>query len=112
MDPEEKMYLSQIPKAQPSRFQAKSISKVLDRLFLEKGYANQQSREELLAAWEHAVGPMLSSQSKVGQLKRGVLHVFPANEIIRSELNFLKAKALALLQKELPGMKIRGIKVN
>lgn len=112
MNDEEKMYLNQIPKPPPSRLYARSISQVLDRLFLEKGYANEQSRDELLTAWEQAVGPVLSSQSKVGMIKRGMLQIFAANEIIMSELDFQKAKALKSLQKSVPEMKIRGLKFH
>ena len=109
---EDDWYLSQIPKPAPSRIHARSVSQVLDRLFLEKGYANEQSREELLTAWEKAVGPVLCSQSKVGLLKRGMLQIFAANEIIMSELDFQKAKALKSLQQSLPEMKIRGLKFH
>ena len=108
---EEQMYLSQVPKPLPSRFQAKSVSRILDRLFLEKGYAAEQSRELICEQWELAVGINLSSQSKVGQIRRGVLNVFAANEIVRSELEFQKSKALKCLQTALPAMQIKGVKI-
>jgi hypothetical protein len=109
---DEKVFLSQIPKAQPSRYQAKSISSIIDRLMLEKGYSAQQSRDLIEEQWRLAVGSLLSSQSKVGQIKRGVLQIFAANEIVRSELEFEKSKALRLLQAELPTMRITGVKIH
>lgn len=109
---EDEIYLSQIPKALPSRYQAKSVSRVLDRLFLEKGYANEQSRESLAQAWQDAVGPSLSGQSKVGHVKRGTLQIYAANEIVRSELEFMKSKALASIQAMLPEMNIRSLKIH
>jgi hypothetical protein len=109
---DEKVFFSQIPKAQPSRYQAKSISSIIDRLMLEKGYSVQQSRDLIEEQWRLAVGSLLSSQSKVGQIKRGVLQIFAANEIVRSELEFEKSKALKLLQAELPTMRITGVKIH
>ena len=109
---EEEIYLSQIPKAAPSRYQAKTVSRVLDRLFLEKGYANEQSRDSLVQAWQDAVGQSLGGQSKVGQVKRGALQIYAANEIVRSELEYLKSKALASVQATLPEMKIQSLKIH
>lgn len=109
---EEDIILSQIPKAVPSRYQAKTVSRVLDRLFLEKGYANEQSREAMVQAWVEAVGPGLSSQSKVGKLTRGALQIYAANEIVRTELEYMKTKALAAMQAALPEMNIRSFKIH
>lgn len=109
---DEKAFLSQIPKPQPSRLHAKSIASIIDRLMLEKGYSAEQSRDLIEEKWRLAVGSLLSSQSKIGQIKRGVLQIFAANEIVRSELEFEKGKALKLLQSELPTMRITGIKVH
>ncbi|XZE33624.1 DUF721 domain-containing protein [Pirellulaceae bacterium SH501] len=109
---EEEIFLNQIPKAIPSRYQAKTVSRVLDRLFLEKGYANEQSRDALLQAWTDAVGPGLSGQSRVGQLKRGALQIYASNEIVRTELEYMKTKALASLQASLPEMNIRSLKIH
>jgi hypothetical protein len=40
------------------------------------------------------------------------LQIFAANEIVRSELEFEKSKALKLLQAELPTMRITGVKIH
>jgi hypothetical protein len=109
---EEEMYLSQIPKALPSRLRPKSISSVLNRLFVERGYAVQQSRDLLEEKWKEAVGELLSAQSKVGQIKRGQLQVYAANDIVRSELEYQKAKALQHMQSQLPDMRITGIRIH
>jgi predicted nucleic acid-binding Zn ribbon protein len=109
---EEKMYLGQIPKPLPSRLRPKSISTVLNRLFQERGYASQQSRDLLEEHWREAVGDLLSSQSKVGQLKRGQLQVYAANDIVRSELEYQKSKILQHLQTQLPLMGINGVRIH
>jgi hypothetical protein len=109
---EEEIFLNQIPKALPSRYQAKTVSRVLDRLFLEKGYANEQSREALVQAWVDAVGEALSGQSKVGKISRGALQIYAANEIVRTELEYMKTKVLASIQAALPEMNIRSLKIQ
>ena len=109
-DPEEQMWLSQIPKAQSSRLRVKSISSILDRLIVEKGYAAQQSSQILQEQWRIAVGEELFSQSRVGRIQRGILQVFTSNAIVLSELEYLKSKALRQLQSALPDFKLRNIR--
>lgn len=109
---EEAMYLSQIPKPMPSRVRPKSVSSILDRVMLEKGYAAQQSRQLIEEEWGNAVGETLSSQSKVGQIKRGQLQIFAANDIVRSELEYQKTNAVRHLQQSLPDMKIQGLRIH
>jgi predicted nucleic acid-binding Zn ribbon protein len=111
-DEEEKRILSQIPKPSPSYLTPKSVSKVLDRLIAERGYASQQSRQVLEEAWQTAVGEFLSSQSKVGNVRRGQLSVYATNDIVRSELEYQKSKALRSLQESLPEMKLTGIRIQ
>lgn len=112
MDEQDKIYLSQIPKPRPSRLNAKTVSSLLDKLLLEKGYSAEQSRVLLEDAWSEAVGPALASQSKVGQIKRGVIHIYTTSDIARAELDFLKVKALKHLQAKLPEMRITGIRIS
>ena len=107
---EEQMWLSQIPKPQVSRLRAKTISSVMDRLLVEKGYAAQQSNQILEEQWRIAVGEELFSQSRVGKVQRGVLTVFSVNTIILSELEYSKSKALRHLKSALPEFKIRDIR--
>lgn len=109
-DPEEQLWLSQIPKAQSSRLRAKSISSILDRLIVEKGYAAQQSAQILQEQWRIAVGEELFSQSRVGKIQRGILQVFASNTIVLSELEYVKSKALRQLQSALPDFKLRSIR--
>ena len=107
---EEQMWLSQIPKPQVSRLRAKTISSVMDRLLVEKGYAAQQSNQILEEQWRIAVGDELFSQSRVGKVQRGVLTVFAVNTIILSEFEYSKSKALRHLKSALPEFKIRDIR--
>ena len=109
-DPEEKIWLSQIPKVERSRFRPKSISSILDRLIVERGYSNEQSTLLLEEQWKIAVGDEFSTQSRVGKIKRGVLQVLVSNMIARSELEYGKQKALRHLQAALPDFKLKDIR--
>ncbi len=109
-DPEEQVWLSQIPKAQSSRLRVKSISSILDRLIVEKGYAAQQSSQILQEQWRIAVGEELFSQSRVGKIQRGILQVFASNTIVLSELEYSKSRALRHLQSALPEFKLKNIR--
>ncbi len=109
-DSEEQMWLSQIPKPQASRLRAKTISSVMDRLLVEKGYAAQQSNQMLEEQWRIAVGEELFSQSRVGKVQRGVLTVFASNTIVLSELEYTKSRAVRHLKTTLPQFKIRDIR--
>ncbi len=108
--PEDPYWLSHMAKAQPSRLRIKSISSIVDRLIVEKGYAAQQSTEILQEQWRIAVGDALASQSRVGKIQRGILQVFALNTIVLSELEYSKSKALRHLKTALPDFKLKDIR--
>jgi hypothetical protein len=107
---EEKMWLSQIPKAMSSRLRPKSVSSILDRLISERGYAAEQSTQLIQDQWRIAVGDALFEQSRIGKIQRGVLQVHALNAIVMAELGYSKSKALKHLQSALPGFKIKDIR--
>jgi hypothetical protein len=107
---DEKMWLSQIPKAMSSRVRPKSVSSILDRLLTERGYAAEQSTQLIQDQWRIAVGDALFEQSRIGKIQRGVLQVYALNAIVMAELGYSKSKALKHLQSALPGFKIRDIR--
>ncbi len=111
MDEQEDPYwLNHMAKQQPSRLRLKSISSIVNRLIVEKGYAAQQSTEILQEQWIIAIGDALASQSRVGKIHRGVLQVFALNTIVLSELEYSKSKALRHLKAALPDFKLKDIR--
>jgi hypothetical protein len=111
-DPEEKIWLSQIPKAAKSHLRPKSISSILDRLMVERGYAAEQSTQMLQEQWKIAIGEELFSQSRIGKIQRGVLQILVSNTIVLSELQYQKRKALLHLQASLPDFKLKDIRLK
>lgn len=93
---------------------SKKMGDIVGQLLVKRGYANVQQAASLDAAWNQAVGERFSSQTKAGQVKRGVLEVFVGNSAILQELTFVKAKlvkslAQAAATSQVPE-KIRDIK--
>ncbi|QDU24942.1 hypothetical protein ETAA8_00030 [Anatilimnocola aggregata] len=76
---------------------AKKMGDVVGQLLVKRGYANVQQAASLDAVWNQAVGERFSSQTKAGQVKRGVLEVFVGNSAILQELTFVKAKLVKSL---------------
>lgn len=109
---QERNILSQIPKAIPSRLRPKSVSSILDRLILERGYAAEQSTQLLQEQWTIAVGNALAAQSKVGKIQRGVLQVQASNAIVLTELTYAKQSVLRHLQTALPDFRIKDIRIK
>jgi len=111
-DSEEQMWLSQIPQARSSRLRAKTISSIVDRVIVEKGYAAQQSSELLQEQWRIAVGDELASLTRVGKIQRGILQVYALNTIVLSELEYSKGDALRHLKSALPDFKLKDIRIR
>jgi hypothetical protein len=111
-DPTEEILLGQIPKAQKSHLRPKTVSSILDRLIVERGYAAQQSTLLIQEQWRIAVGEKLFCQSRVGKIQRGVLHILVANTIVLTELEFVKKKALHQIQTALPDFRLKSIRLK
>jgi predicted nucleic acid-binding Zn ribbon protein len=90
--------------------QAKKMGDVVSQLLVKRGYANVQQASALDAVWNAAVGERFVTQSKAGQVKRGVLEVFVTNSAVIHELTFVKAKLIKLLAVSAADHKIRDIK--
>ncbi|WP_425616357.1 DUF721 domain-containing protein [Anatilimnocola sp. NA78] len=89
---------------------AKSMGDVVGQLLVKRGYANVQQAASLDAVWNQAVGERFSSQTKAGQVKRGVLEVLVINSAVLQELTFVKAKLVKSLAISAADQKIKDIK--
>jgi len=86
------------------------IADVLSELISRRGYAREQSGGVDRAVWSEVAGPQLAAHTRVGELKRGVLEIFAANNMVLSELGFHKARLLAELTPRLPQIKLTGLR--
>ena len=83
----------------PSRREPKSLSEILEELFTVRGYGRLCARRELEDAWNVAVGAEYCRQTRLGEVRRGVLNVTVAHSTLLEELAaFHKPALLAALR--------------
>jgi predicted nucleic acid-binding Zn ribbon protein len=79
------------------------LGEILSRLFAARGLGRKSDRLHLERAWAEAVGPELAAQTRLGQLRRGVLEVVVGNAVLLQELtHYHKRRLLEDLRRRLP----------
>ena len=86
--------------------QPRKIGDVLTQLIARRGYAREQSSAALEAAWREAAGKPLAGVTKAGNLRRGTLDVFVANNLLAQELGFRKDELIKRLGQLAPTKKL------
>lgn len=95
----------------PSRHGPRPLSDILGELFTVRGYGRIHARQELENAWNAAVGEASCGQTRLGEVRRGVLNVTVAHSTLLEELAaFRKPALLAALQSGAPATTIHDIK--
>ena len=101
------------PHAEKGRVQkprVQKISSLVNQLMSRRGYAQVTVGEEFHAAIGAAVGAQLGEAVSVGNVKKGVLHVFAADSVTLQELNFQKRAILRRIQKDLPQSNVTDLR--
>ena len=88
----------------------KPMRDVLSQLLAKRGYAQIQTAATCEAAWREAVGPKLATDTRPGNVRRGVLEVMVRNPSVSSELGFLKTKIVKKLSQLVPEQKIKDLR--
>jgi len=87
------------------------LSDILGELFTVRGYGRLRARQELEDAWSAAVGEPNSCQTRLGEVRRGVLNVTVAHSALLEELAaFHKPALLAALRSGAPATTIHDIR--
>ena len=95
----------------PNRRGPRALSEILGELFTVRGYGRLRVRQELEAAWNHAVGEPLCRQTQLGEVRRGVLNVTVSHSALLEELAaFRKPALLAALRAGAAGTTIQDIR--
>ena len=95
----------------PSRRGPRPLSDILGELFTVRGYGRLRARQELEDAWNTAVGEPYCRQTRLGEVRRGVLNVTVAHSTLLEELAaFRKPALLAALRSGAPATTIHDIR--
>ena len=78
----------------PIHREPKRLSDILGELFTVRGYGRLQARQELEAAWNAALGEPLCRQTRLGEVRHGVLSVTVAHSTLLGELAAFRKPAL------------------
>ncbi len=89
----------------------KPLSDILSELFAARGFGRLRALKELEDAWNAAVGEPGCRQTRLGEVRRGVLNVTVAHPTLLEELAaFQKPRLLAALRRDAPGTLIHDIR--
>jgi predicted nucleic acid-binding Zn ribbon protein len=95
----------------PSRRGPRQLSEILGELFTVRGYGRLLARQELEDAWNMAVGEPYCRQTRLGDVRHGVLNVTVAHSTLLEELAaFRKPSLLVALRASAPGTPIHDIR--
>ena len=83
---------------------------LLGQLMSRKGFAQQESTNDLSEVWNSLVGDRLKDKTRVGLLQRNVLEVYVSSSAVNQQLTFKKAQLVKQLQKQLPKENIKDIR--
>lgn len=87
------------------------IKDVIAQLFVARGWGRASERKRLEDAWAKAAGEIVSGQTRVLALKRGVLEIEVRGGVLLQELaSFHKRKLLAALKTLLPGHPLKDLR--
>jgi hypothetical protein len=89
----------------------RALGEILGELFAVRGYGRLRALSELEEAWNSAVGEPHCHQTRVGDVRRGVLNVTVAHPTLLEELDaFRKPALLQALRVSASGAIIRDIR--
>jgi len=95
----------------PNRRGPRALSEILGDLFTARGYGRFLAQRELEEAWNAAVGEPLCRQTRLGEVRRGVLNVTVSHPALLEELAaFRKPELLAALRSGAPATTIHDIR--
>jgi predicted nucleic acid-binding Zn ribbon protein len=100
-----------MPSPSPKRRGPKPVADILGELFAARGFGRLQALGELEGAWNAAVGEPACRQTRLGEVRRGVLNVTVAHPALLEDLSaFRKSELLAALRRDAPGTVVHDIR--
>src|SRR5271157_4207800 len=97
--------------ANPNRRGPRPLSEILGELFTVRGYGRLRALSELEEVWNTVVGEPHCHQTRVGEVRRGILNVTVAHPTLLQELAaFRKPELLQALRTKTSGTAILDIR--
>lgn len=88
----------------------RQIGDLLTQLIARHGYARELGAAAMGSAWQEAVGEKLAKFTRPGNVRKGVLEVIVANNLLVQELGFQKDQLVKKLQQIAPQENITGLR--
>lgn len=86
------------------------IGETISALLARRGYAQIETTEALMQAWNKAAGELLAKKTRIGLVKRGTLEVHVENSTVLQELTFQKRQLLKKISAAVPEFKIKDLR--
>ena len=87
------------------------IGEALSELVALRGWARATANDDLTETWNDVAGPEIAARTRVGAIKRGILHVSVDNSALLGELaGFLKDELLAGLLERRPELRLKDLR--
>ncbi|MEZ5943445.1 MAG: DUF721 domain-containing protein [Planctomycetaceae bacterium] len=88
-----------------------TLSESLSELFARRGYGRVLGNQELVQMWEQVAGPALAKQTRVRNLRNGVLEIAVRSSALLSQLvSFQQDELLSRIQQDFAKFKVRSLK--
>jgi predicted nucleic acid-binding Zn ribbon protein len=95
----------------PEERKPESLSEILSRLFLARGWGRRQDRLRLEEAWRQSAGEQIAGATQLGSLRCGTLEVVVGNPVLLQELaSFRKRQLLQALQERIGTQRITDLR--
>ncbi len=88
------------------------LGSLVNQLLSRRGYAQVMAGQELQSVLEAEVGQQLAGSVRVGNLKRGILHIYLTDAVTHQELQFRKRALLSRFQAAMPASRITDIRFH
>jgi hypothetical protein len=82
------------------RYEPKPLASVLQAVLVEKGLGRKLGMAAIEKTWEEVLGPQKAAMTRLGQVRRGLLHVVVGNSPLLSELTHFYKPALLKALKQ------------
>lgn len=90
----------------------RKLGDVVNDLLARRGYAQEQQAVVCQTAWRSAVGERIGVDTRVGEIRRGVLEVMVRNSAVMQEITFQKKQILAALAASVSEQTIRDLRLR